>query len=149
MRKFFAFTVALFLIVVVTNSFAQEIIPACKVQAVSEAVVKGMKKSELVSWVKYEAPFKGYQAVAVIKGKRYTVFVSNEDGKPDDSKSAFISIWERPDGTHSRKLLESWSDTTFDGTVDTSSGKKEGNFFQTRHNEVIEILFNFYYPKGK
>ncbi|MFA6909350.1 MAG: hypothetical protein WC289_05760 [Patescibacteria group bacterium] len=142
-------------------------ISADSVQMVSRAVVDAKHCDDLLVWKKYDPSIisgvaypLGYQAVLELDDLRYTIYVSNDTGRPDSTNNGLISFWSRPIGTRSAHDLITWSDKRFDGSVDfihngrTWYDAVEGgpippldliNEYQERHNETIRKLVRFFY----
>jgi hypothetical protein len=140
------------------------------VQGVSTAVANGVNKKKMLLWKQYQAPYSGYQAVITMDGKRYTIYISNRSGLPDSTNLDLISIWVRPEGTTGQKVLTTWTDYNFDGSVDWALGPLDwGTFgssepldfrsdtslvvlnnkgpFQLLHNDTIIKLAMFFQKK--
>lgn len=60
----------------------------------------------------------GGQIVFIEGGVRYTIYHSGERIVANDPDSAWISFWTRPDGTHGRSDMVTFSDSAFDGDID-------------------------------
>jgi len=116
--------------------------------------------------------YQGVEAVMIVDGKRYTVWVGNVDERVA-KRPDFMSFWIRPDGTHSNNKLIVLGDEGLDGRcdfgVDFGSGGTEVsrnlnaiNFanrpktqegvrglehkdrFQSLYNGTLDTLIKFY-----
>ncbi|MBU1126320.1 MAG: hypothetical protein ABH826_04290 [Patescibacteria group bacterium] len=65
----------------------------------------------------------GEQSVYVVyvyEDVRYTLWYS----PPDDLMEGFVSVWERPNGTHTRRWLDTYTDARLTGCVNFAIGDK-------------------------
>ena len=108
------------------------------------------------------------EAVMLVDGQRYTVFVSNDNEPGKRKLPDLMTFWIRPDGTTSPEYLTIFSDYGLDGrcnfgvlfekmsgigkTIEFRDGtdgtKPEGlehrNRFQDLYNKTLETLIKFY-----
>jgi len=145
---------------------------AAKARKLVEYVITRDKQPGLLSYNPNSTggsrDYQGVQAVMVIDGQRYTVWVANSNENAKPVMSDLMSFWVRPEGTKGQDELTTFSDTGLDGRCDfgiipakmsgigkqvlfrdgTDGTKPEGlehkDRFQSLYNGTLDTLIKFY-----